>query len=105
MHTMRRSMNNLAAFVGIAKEERDYLGKWSANGSENYLTTAREIIFRIQEKVSVYLSISMSMYDESEVLLRISRKLESKGLEREMAQRAAQRKPCSLATIVFEFAS
>ena len=89
LHSMRRTLNNLAAVVGVGKADREYLGKWSADGSDNYLTTAREIVFGIQEKVSGFLATALDDFDETEVLSRIANELANKGMPKHLAAAAA----------------
>ena len=64
MHSYRRKMNAIAAAAGISKDQRNYIGKWSAEGSDNYVISCREAVFGIQEKVAAILEDDMGNYDE-----------------------------------------
>ena len=49
-HSERNKLNRVAAYMGISKEQRDYLGRWKADGSDNYLATSKFATMSIQDK-------------------------------------------------------
>lgn len=79
-HAERRKINNMAAQVGCGKEDRDYLGKWSPDGSDNYLTTARTTVFKIQRKVIERHKMAPTAYDESEIMFALESRRAEKGM-------------------------
>ena len=65
-HSERNKLNRIAAAFGHEKSERNYLGRWHADGSDNYLATAMSAVFRIQEDCCRRLLIAPDSYDETE---------------------------------------
>ncbi|CAE7351322.1 unnamed protein product [Symbiodinium sp. CCMP2592] len=49
-HSGRHTLPSLAAAAGVAKEPRDYLGRWSAakHGSQDYVLTSRQVVHHVQ---------------------------------------------------------
>jgi hypothetical protein len=43
-HSERASLPSLAATLGIPKSDRDYLGRWSPSGSDEYVRTYRSVM-------------------------------------------------------------
>ena len=43
-HSERASLPSLAATLGIPRSERDYLGRWSPSGSDEYVRTYRSVM-------------------------------------------------------------
>ena len=56
-HSARHTLPSWAAAAGIAKEDRDYLGRWSyaKHGSQDYVLTSRQIVHRVQRQVCRFL--------------------------------------------------
>lgn len=52
-HSARHTLPSWAAAVGVIKEERDFLGRWSCakHGSNDYLLTSRQVVHGVQLKV------------------------------------------------------
>ena len=59
-HSGRAFFPSSAAALGIAKEERDFLGGWSAQGSDRYARVAQLRITKIQQRVIVALQSKTS---------------------------------------------
>ena len=66
-HSERKWLNTLAAEAGYPKETRDYLGRWIPAQSDDYLQTARPIVFRVQEAIAGKLRATPGAFDESEI--------------------------------------
>ena len=47
-HSERNLINNVAATMGYPKSERDFLGRWVPQQSDDYLRTARSITHKLQ---------------------------------------------------------
>ena len=56
-HSARHTLPSWAAAAGIAKEDRDYLGRWSyaKHGSQDYVLTSRQIVHRVQRQACRFL--------------------------------------------------
>ena len=50
-HSERASVTSLAAALGIPKEERDYLGRWSPKGSDEYVRTYRAVMKKTMRSI------------------------------------------------------
>ena len=53
-HSARNYLTSVAAAVGFHKDERAYVGRWSMGmvSSEEYVRTARQVVFKIQRTVN-----------------------------------------------------
>ena len=53
-HSPRNYLTSVAAALGFHKDERAYLGRWSMGmvSSEEYVRTARQVVFKIQRTVN-----------------------------------------------------
>ena len=53
-HSPRNFLTSVAACLGFSKDMRAYLGRWSigVTSSEEYVRTARQVVFRIQRAVN-----------------------------------------------------
>ena len=53
-HSPRNYLTSVAAALGFQKDERAYLGRWSMGmvSSEEYVRTARQVVFKIQRAVN-----------------------------------------------------
>ena len=69
-HSPRHFAVQVAAALGILKEKRDYLGRWSIGrvGSNAYLHTSRQVVESIQQEILGALQSPTVPYDESELL-------------------------------------
>ena len=49
-HSGRHTLPSLSAAAQVAKEQRDYLGRWSAakHGSQDYVLTSRQVVHNVQ---------------------------------------------------------
>ena len=54
-HSARHSLPSWSAAIGVAKEQRDYVGRWSSvrlgGGSNDYTLTSRQIVHDIQTRI------------------------------------------------------
>ncbi|CAE8608117.1 unnamed protein product [Polarella glacialis] len=51
-HSERNVLTSVAAYLGVQKSERDYLGRWSPDGSDDYLRTSRQVVLAVQGLVA-----------------------------------------------------
>eukprot|EP00435_Cladocopium_sp_Y103_P066733 s1270_g29.t1 len=53
-HSPRNFLTSVAATIGFSRDERAYLGRWSMGmvSSEEYVRTARQVVFKIQRAVN-----------------------------------------------------
>jgi hypothetical protein len=51
-HSDRATVPTWAKFMGVSKEDRDYLGRWKPSESDEYVRNARATTMRIQESIS-----------------------------------------------------
>ncbi|CAE8624964.1 unnamed protein product [Polarella glacialis] len=51
-HSERNVLASIAAFLNLPKADRDYLGRWSADGSDEYLRTSRQVVHKVQAQVA-----------------------------------------------------
>ena len=65
-HSERNFVNGMAACLRIPKEQRDYLGRWMPEQSDDYLRTARAVIGEIQTRVAKAIRDGDDRLDESE---------------------------------------
>ena len=86
-HSERSTLPSLAATVGMSKEERDHLGRWSPTGSDEYVRTARVMtrkavaaIMDATRKDNAY-----HILDEAEAFETVSVKMAKKGASRQLA--------------------
>jgi hypothetical protein len=79
-HSERKTLNGMAAQLGIPKSDRDFLGRWVPEQSDDYLLTARSVVAGIQEKVARQLRVSPTLIDETETLDSFRKHLLGNGL-------------------------
>ena len=70
-HSERSYVNSMAACLGFAKEERNYLGRWMPEQSDDYLLTSRAIVGKLQRAVAKALREGNPLIDESESMLKM----------------------------------
>ena len=53
-HSPRNFLTSIAAAIGYSRDERAFLGRWTMGmtSSEEYVRTARQVVFRIQKSVN-----------------------------------------------------
>ena len=54
-HSDRATLPSLAAAIGFSKEMRNKLGRWSPDGSDEYVRIQRSCVFEIQKAVAICL--------------------------------------------------
>ena len=81
-------MNRLADCLGVQKSDRNYLGRWQADASDNYLASSMAIVFRIQEDCCARLREDLTIYDETEGRHRLLKFLTDQGVADEAARLA-----------------
>ena len=81
-HSARHFATQAAAGIGISKERRDFLGRWSIGrvGSNAYLHTSRQVVEGIQKEILASLQAESGGYDEEELLEDIKNFAEKQGL-------------------------
>ena len=81
-HSPRHFLNQAALALGVPKERRDYLGRWSIGrtGSNAYIHTARQVVDSVQLEVVGALLKGSGTIDESELLDELSQFAEDHGL-------------------------
>ena len=81
-HSTRNFLTSVAAVVGFSRDERAYLGRWSMGmvSSEEYVRTARQVIFKIQRAVNRCLVEGLDEpYHEDEAIQKLCDAAESTG--------------------------
>ena len=66
-HSGRKWMSTGAAQLEFPSEERDKLGRWGSDGSDNYVLAMKSIVYRIQEKVVEACLRDAEELDETEI--------------------------------------
>ena len=77
-HSERNFLNNHAATKGIPESERDYIGRWAAEQSDEYLKTARGVVHSVQQKITNQFVTRMNEIDEDDAKQELKRYLEKK---------------------------
>ena len=69
-HSARHFATQAAAAIGIGKERRDYLGRWSVGrvGSDSYLHTSRQVVETVQREILEALHLERGGFNEDELL-------------------------------------
>jgi hypothetical protein len=84
-HSERKTLNGIAAQLGIPKSDRDFLGRWVPEQSDDYLLTARSVVAGIQEKVAKQIRVAPTLIDETETLDSFRKHLLGNGLSEQDA--------------------
>jgi hypothetical protein len=69
-HSERNVLNSWAAVLGHSKDDRDYIGRWVPEQSDDYMRTARAKVFAVQSQVSAAIRGAPDRVDESRELER-----------------------------------
>jgi hypothetical protein len=77
-HSERKTINGMAAQLDIPKSERDFLGRWIPEQSDDYLLTSRSVVASVQDKVAVAIREGSIKLDETEALEGMRQSLEAK---------------------------
>ena len=88
-------MQSLLAGLGVPKEERQFLGRWSASGSDEYVRTYRLMVKRMLGKLGEVIDNKQifEVVDEAEALESLKERAE-KG----WVLHQSLRKPCPIAS-------
>ena len=79
-HSARSFLPSATAALGVQREQRDYLGGWSAKGSDRYSRVALKMIANVQKMViTAQLSTAADPFSEAETLGQLDDYLCSKG--------------------------
>jgi hypothetical protein len=81
-HSARNFLTSIAAVIGFSRDERAYLGRWSMGmvSSEEYVRTARQVVFKIQRAVNRCLVEGLpEPYYEDEAIQKLCDAAESAG--------------------------
>ena len=70
-HSERSYVNSTAATLGFPKEQRDYLGRWMPEQSDDYLVTSRAVVGKIHRRVAEAFMEGAEELDESESRLKL----------------------------------
>jgi len=89
-HGDRNVINSLAACLEVEKSQRDFLGRWRPQQSDDYLRTHKAVVRRIQLQVVEAIRSDDARIDESENFAELKDYLKEKGWQE--AQVAAQLK-------------
>ena len=68
-HSPRSFVNNMAALLDVPKAERDLLGRWLPEQSDDYLRSARSVVYKVQDKVALALRTKSQDFPEDETRL------------------------------------
>jgi hypothetical protein len=77
-HSERKTLNGMAAQLDIPKCERDFLGRWIPEQSDDYLLTSRSVVSSVQDKIATAVREGSIRLDETETLEAMRRALELK---------------------------
>ena len=80
-HSERCSLPSLAATLGVPKAERDYLGRWSPSGSDEYIRSSKVVMRKTVEKL-MEASVALEAYvttDESESFESLGKRMVRNG--------------------------
>eukprot|EP00435_Cladocopium_sp_Y103_P028140 s256_g7.t1 len=81
-HSPRNFLTSIGAAIGFSRDERAYWGRWSMGmvSSEEYVRTARQVVFKIQRAVNPSLVEGRDQpYFEDEAIQRLCDAAESNG--------------------------
>ena len=81
-HSARNFLTSVAAVIGVSRDERAYLGRWSMGmtSSEEYVRTSRQVVFKIQRAVNRALVQGLEQeYHEDEAIQRLCDAAEKSG--------------------------
>jgi hypothetical protein len=102
-HSERSTLPSLLASMGVAKSDRDPLGRWSATGSDEYVRTykvlVRSLAMRVRSMVTEGKTFVMA--DEEEAVDDVLRYVEAKGNEISPELRAAAAKFVEVARVFY----
>eukprot|EP00435_Cladocopium_sp_Y103_P052744 s1843_g16.t1 len=82
-HSPRNFLTSVGAAIGFSRDERAYLGRWSMGmvSSEEYVRTARQVVFKIQKAVNRSLVEGREEpYFEDEAIQRLCDAAETAGM-------------------------
>ena len=98
-HSERGTLQSLMAGLGVPKEERQFLGRWSASGSDEYVRTYRLMVKRMLGKLGEVIDNKniFEVVDEAEAFEALKEKSEKKlggtaGLEEALAHSLSRAK-------------
>ena len=80
-HSERNLVSNWAAVLGRPKVERDFLGRWMASPSNDYLRTARQVVNRLQKQTTERIRKDPAVLDEGAVVERLAAQPRDRGME------------------------
>jgi hypothetical protein len=83
-HSPRRFMNSRAAGMGVEKSKRDFLGRWMPQQSDNYVMTARQAVWEVQQEVMTEFRRNPGAIDESETVAALKTFMASRNYPKEM---------------------
>ena len=81
-HSPRNFLTSIAAIIGYSRDERAFLGRWTMGmtSSEEYVRTARQVVFKIQKSVNrTLVEGGDEPYYEDESLQKLCQAAESAG--------------------------
>ena len=88
-HSERSVLPTWSAVQGIPKGDRDFLGRWKATESDEYVRAAKDVVARIQDIVSEHVRASVfnrSAFGEHTLLQQLKEFLEARGAPAEHVQ-------------------
>jgi hypothetical protein len=90
-HSDRATLPSWAAACGVAKAERDYLGRWRPTESKEYVRVARRIVLQVQGRVALAWKTAGAedLFDEEQMASDLVNFLVTREVPREMASNLA----------------
>ena len=79
-HAERDVLPSFAAVLGIEKTERDYLGRWTPEQSNDYVRTACQVVCKVQRSIAEAFRSGHLQIDESDLFEAMENKLRAKGV-------------------------
>ena len=82
-HSERSTLPSILAALGVSKVERDFLGRWSAEGSNDYTRTYRTLVKNLTKKLmeTIQQGDVYDRLDEEDALHDVAGILKAKGFE------------------------
>jgi hypothetical protein len=68
-HAERNFVDSHAAVLGADKSQRDFLGRWKPEQSDDYIRTSREVVSNLQEMVALGIRVNDPRISEENVTL------------------------------------
>ena len=92
-HSERATVSSALAALGVPKSDRDLLGRWAPEGSDQYVRTYNAVVGNLQEKFMnpIRQGVGYTAFDEGAILKDLKDWLREKwGIEKKVAEDAVE---------------